>query len=190
MSQQFRLDRLEEWLIHHKARQLVGKAGFMPCDVDDIRQDLRADMLQRLARFDPDKSQRHSFIAMVVTRAVATMLERRMTAKRGSGRVCLSLNGTVRDGEGNEVELYQTIDARAGRPGLSGEELYELAGDVRAVVDRLPADQRALCRHLRNGSMCEAARAMGVPRTTLNELARKVRAAFEEAGLDDYLRES
>lgn len=190
MSQQFRLDRFEEWLIHHKARQLVGKAGFMPSDIDDIRQDLRADALQRLAGFDPDKSQRHSFIALVVTRAVATMLEHRKTAKRGGGRVPLSLNEMVRDGEGNEVELYQTIDAEIGRPGRAGQELRELAVDVRAVVNRLPADQRALCRHLRTMSICEAARAIGVPRTTLNELVRKVRAAFEEAGLHDYLRES
>jgi DNA-directed RNA polymerase specialized sigma24 family protein len=162
----------------------------MPCDVDDIRQDLRADVLQRLAGFNPAKSQRHSFVAMVITRAVATMLEHCKTTKRGFGRFCMSLNEMVRDGEGNEVELYQTIDAQIGKPGRSGKELRELTVDVRAVVNRLPADQRALCRHLRTMNISEAAHAMGIPRTTLNDLARKVRAAFKEAGLRDYLRES
>lgn len=190
MSQQFHLDRFEEWLIHHKARQLVGKAGFMPCDVDDIRQDLRIDVLQRLASFDPGKSKRHSFVALVVMRAVATMLEKRRTAKRGGGRVCVSLNESVKDFEGNEVELYQTLDADMGQTQRSGQELSDLAVDIHAIVDRLPPEQRILCGHLRDKSICETARTMGIPRTTLNALVRKVREAFEAAGLHDYLRES
>jgi hypothetical protein len=47
MSQQFHLDRFEECFIHHMARKLVGKAGLTDSDLDDIKQDLRADVLGR-----------------------------------------------------------------------------------------------------------------------------------------------
>ncbi len=40
-------------LVHHKARQLVGKAGYTQDDVDDIKQDLIVDLLERLSQFDP-----------------------------------------------------------------------------------------------------------------------------------------
>lgn len=85
MSQRFVLDGFEERFIHHMARKLVGKAGFTDSDLDDIKQDLRADVLSRLGRFDPARSPRHGFVVMRARRCAATILERRRAAKRNGG---------------------------------------------------------------------------------------------------------
>jgi len=109
MSHLVRLDRFEEWFIARKARQLAGKAGFTRDDVEDIEQDIRLDVLIRLPWFDPAKSNRHTFIAMIVRRCVASILERQRAEKRGCGRRPQSLNAPIRDAEGREVELHETL---------------------------------------------------------------------------------
>jgi RNA polymerase sigma-70 factor (ECF subfamily) len=51
----------------------------------------------------------------------------------------------------------------------------------------LPDELRDLCERLRDDTMAEIAREMGVPRTTLYDRLSKLRDAFREAGLEDYL---
>ncbi|MFM2007984.1 MAG: hypothetical protein RLZZ09_3639, partial [Pseudomonadota bacterium] len=50
-------------LIRHKARQLVGKAGFTEDDRPDIEQELALDLLQRLRHYDAEKAKRSTFMA-------------------------------------------------------------------------------------------------------------------------------
>ena len=185
-----RLDQFEEWFIARKSRQLVGKAGFTPSDVEDIEQDIRLDVINRLRRFDQAKSSRHTFIAMVVRRCVASILERRRAEKRNGGRRPQSLNSPIRDAEGREVELYQTLDASAGRPGRSEEELRDLRADVRAAVASLPEHLRPWCKVFAKLGIREASRELHVPRSRLQRFKAEIHDAFEETGLADYLPES
>ena len=189
MSHQVRLDRFEEWFIARKARDLSGKAGFTADDVEDIEQDMRLDVLQRLGRFDPARSNRHTFIAMVVRRCAATILEGRRAEKRNGGRPVQSLNAPICDAQGREVELYQTLDAGVGRPGRSEEELRELRDDVRRVVASLPDHLRPWCEVFSAVGIREASRRLQTPRKRLQQLKRKIRTAFKTAGLDEYLRQ-
>ena len=189
MSRHVRLDRFEEWFIARKARQLAGKAGFTPTDVEDIEQDIRVDVLQRLPRFDPAKSNRHTFIAMVVRRCVASILEGRRAEKRNSGRRPQSLNAPIRDAEGREVELHQTLGGDARRPGRNEAGLRYLRADVRAAVASLPERLRPWCEVFTEQGIREASRELHVPRCRLQRIKAEIRAAFEEAGLADYLPE-
>jgi RNA polymerase sigma-70 factor (ECF subfamily) len=186
VSHQVRLDRFEEWFIARKARQLVGKAGFTTSDVEDIAQDIRLDVLQRLPRFDAARSNRHTFIAMVVRRCAASILERQRAEKRNCGRRPRSLNAPVRDSDGHEVELHQTLDAHTGRPEAS-EKSRDLIADVRRVVASLPDDLRPWCEVFGEVGIREAARALRVPRSRLQRIKSELRTAFEAAGLADYL---
>ena len=189
MSRHVRLDRFEEWFIARKARQLAGKAGFTPSDVEDIEQDIRLDVLQRLPRFDPAKSNRHTFIAMVVRRCVASILERRRAEKRNGGRRPQSLNAPIRDAEGREVELHQTLGGDARRPGRSEEELRDLRADVQAAVAALPEHLRPWCAILTTRGIREASRELRIPRCRLQRIKAEVCAHFEAADLADYLSE-
>lgn len=188
-------DGLSEYaavLIHHKARQIIGKAGFTKDDVDDIEQEMTLELLERLPKFDPAKSAHKTFVARIIDRKVANLIRDRNCEKRDPRREEYSLNECIDDSEGGSVERIQTIaaeeaDRRLGRQERSDQETAELALDVEEVLKRLPDNLRRLCELLKTGSIADAARAMGVPRTTLNDHVKKLREFFEAAGLRDYL---
>lgn len=179
-------------LIRHKARQLARNEGFTPQDIEDIRQDLIVDLLERLPKFDATKSAYNTFVDRIVNRKVARLMRDRNCEKRDPRREACSLNEYIDDGEGGTVERSQTIaaeeaDRRLGRQARSNQETAELVLDVEAVLKRLPDNLRTPCELLKTGSIADAARAMGVPRTTLNDHVKKLREFFEAAGLRDYL---
>jgi RNA polymerase sigma-70 factor, ECF subfamily len=183
--QQERLDRFEAWLIHHKAKQLVGKRGFTESDLADIKQDLTLDLLVRLKTFDPSRAKRHTFVAMVVEHRVAAIIEHRVAARRDGRREECSLNDSVSDHEGKIVERHETLDADCRGRGHSKSR--DMAVDVQAAIASLPPRLQVLCSHLQTKTIAEVARELGVPRMTLYGDIKRLKAAFEEAGLGDYL---
>ena len=107
MLQQHPLDRVEQWIIYRKARQLVGKPFLPGEDINDIKQNLTVDVLERLAKHDPGKSNRDTFVPRVVNRCAATMSERGGAIKRGPRIVHQSLNDLVHDhgDRGHDTQL-------------------------------------------------------------------------------------
>lgn len=61
----------------------------------------------------------------------------------------------------------------------------ELALDVAAVVAGLPEDLRDLAGRLMTQSLSEAARDLGVVRSSLQRRIGRIRRLFEDAGLDE-----
>ena len=96
-------------LIHHKALQLVGKAGYTQNDLADIRQDLIATLLKRLPKFDPAKATYNTFVARVVERKICNLLRDRQAEMRDHRREECSLNDQVDAGEYESVERLATI---------------------------------------------------------------------------------
>jgi RNA polymerase sigma-70 factor (ECF subfamily) len=184
-----RLDRFEAWLIHQKAKQLIGKAGLRKADLEDIEQDLALDVLERLRSFDPSRSKRHTFVAMVIEHAVAAIIERRTTAKRDPRREACSLNDAVCDDEGRELQRSDTLDEERGRPGPCSEETRDLKADLGVALEGLSPELRSLALDLQGKSVADIARERGVPRTSLYSDIRKLKAAFGQAGLDQYVGE-
>jgi len=189
VSHQVPLDPFEEWFIRCKARQLVGKAGFTLSDVEDIEQDIRLDVLRRLPQHDPAQSSRRVFVVLLVRHCVADLLKRRRRRGRNGGRRPQSLNAPVRDGEGREVELHQTVAAGASRAGAASEQLRDLASDVRRVVAALSARDREWCRIVGEEGLEAAARRLGLSGRSGRRLRARMRAAFAAAGLAAYLPE-
>lgn len=185
--QQERLDRFEAWLVHHKGKQLIGKYGFTKSDLEDVKQELALDLLERLKTFDPTRAQRHTFVAMVVEHRIAAIIEHRTAAMRDLSREAFSLNETIRDPDGEVVQRVQMLTDEAHPAAPDGQERLHLAADVRTVVASLPPRLQALCYSLRTKSPAEVARERGVPRTTLYGDIRRLAEAFELAGLRIYL---
>jgi RNA polymerase sigma-70 factor (ECF subfamily) len=185
---------LSDYAIRHirrRARQLARTAGFAAQDIEDIRQDLIVDLLERLPKFDPAKASYNTFVTHVVDSKVATLIRDRNCKKRDPRREQRSLNECIDDGEGGSVEHVQTIaaeeaDRRLGRQARSDQETVELALDIEEVPKRLPDNLRRLCELLKTGSIADAARAMGVPRTTLHGHIVKLRNVLETIDLQNY----
>jgi RNA polymerase sigma factor (sigma-70 family) len=178
-------------LIKRKARRLARRPGFSHEDIEDIEQELALKLWESRSAFRPEKGSHEAFVTVVVNRAVSNILRERAAAKRDHRRVT-SLNTKVPGGPESPGDLGSSLaqdahDARLGSSPRSPEERADLAFDVAEQLDSLPEGQRDLAERLKSQTVSEAAREMGVPRTTVQDAARRLRQPFEDAGLREYL---
>jgi RNA polymerase sigma-70 factor (ECF subfamily) len=183
------LDPSTRAFIRSKARQLARRPGLSRSDREDIEQDLILNLLKQLPSFDAQRGDRHAFVKTVIERAAARMAVNRKAAKRDPLRET-SLHDLVPDEAGGDVELGQTLvedahDRRFGTTRRSNHEQAELRHDVATVLDRLPPDLRVIAERLQHESKAEAARALGIPRTTLNDACRRIRRYFADPNFQD-----
>jgi len=186
------IDEYAVRIIKHKARQLVGRAGFTASDRQDLEQEMMLDLLRRLPRFDPKRGSRKTFIARVVKHKVATIIEARKAGKRDYRLRACSLNDRLENDDGGSIERQETIDQdeylrRTGRLSRPAAELRDLCIDLGRVMASLSPELRTLCQRLQTESVTEISRDTGIPRGTIYEAIKKLRAVFEDAGLRDYL---
>lgn len=178
--------------IHHKARQLVGRAGFTKDDVKDIEQEMAADLVERLQNFNPDKACQDTFVAKVVEHHFSKLIRRQNQEMRDYRRAKCSLNDLVHDAEGETTERVRTIaqdeaDILAGKRNRTREDEAHLCLDVSSVIASLPDDLRKLSERLKTQSITEASRSLGIPRQTLYEARSRLKLIFGNAGLKRYL---
>lgn len=177
-------------IIKHKARQLVGRYGLTFSDREDLEQELMVDLLQRMRHFNPAKAKKTTFIARIVERHIATLLEARHARCR-DWRLCrVSLNTPYENDRGDTPrELIDRVDGEGNLGNCEKETRQEaisnLHMDIERVLDTLPEDLRDLCERLRESNMAEIARETGVARTTLYDKLARIREVFRKAGLDD-----
>jgi RNA polymerase sigma factor (sigma-70 family) len=185
------LGRFEFGIVRKKVRQIIGRAGFMAQDREDLEHELFARLLQSLKCFDPNQSHRNVFVTAVVERDVANILRDKKAEKRNHRRIS-SLNVMVNITDEGPTELAQTIgqhelDVRRGRHPRSDEDLAQLVSDLADVMAKLPEELRDLAERRKTQTVSEIAREMEMPRTTLNESFRRLRRHGKSAGLKDYL---
>ena len=189
-----RFDGIDEYavtLIHHKARQLARRLGFSESDQEDLEQEMVLDLLTRLPQFDPKRAKRHTFIARVVEHKIADLLKHRHARKRDSGHRTESLREGGPNGAGNiSGEIHAVNEgANCKRIGdvyrLQSDRLEESL-DLELAVRALPEDLRGLCELLlQPKTVSEISGDTGIPRPTLYDAIKKIRARFREAGLGE-----
>lgn len=178
-------------VIRHKARQLIGKCGFTHDDYEDLQQEMLLDLLMRLPKFDPSKASYNTFVARIVDRKISNLIRDRGRQKRDHRCQVRPLDEEV-EGEADitreEMLSQDDVDLRTGRHDRPELERIEMRLDVARALADLPPDLKALAERLLSQSVTEAARDLGVPRSTLygSGIAR-LRKIFEEAGLTDCL---
>ena len=178
--------------IRHKARQIVGKAGFRKDDIKDIEQEMTLDLLSRMPKFNPNKAAQNTFVARVIERKISNLIRHRKREMRDFRSESFSLNDRIEDPESETVERACTIgqdeaDIRIGRRRRAHEEEAHLRVDVSLVLSGLPSDLRELAELLKTQTITEAAQSLGIPRSTLYGSRDRLRCIFENAGLRGYL---
>lgn len=175
-------------LVHHKARRLIGKAGFRLSDLNDIKQDLIVDLLERLPKFDPAKATYNTFVSRVVERKICNMLRDRQAEVRDHRREVCSLNDEIDTGEDEPKQRLAAIsqddlDHRAGRP--TDEQRAHLHLDIQMVLSELPPPLRRAAKLLQILSVAQVARKMGIPHSTFYDTyLTRLREAFTAKGLE------
>ncbi len=201
MGNENKYEGLDEYairLIRHKARQLVGRAGFVEADRQDIEQELVVDLLRRLPHFDAARAKRETFITRIVEHQVATLIETQKAGIRDYRRRAGSLDERREDRDedaGNSAsDLPPVLDQKEYRREVlaaarRGGDLLALRADLARVLAELPAELRKLVEDLHTATASEIARKRCIPRGTLYEAIAKLRNRFDTAGLHDYLRD-
>jgi len=179
-------------LIKFKARQLVGHYGFNQTDRDDIEQDLAADLCLRLDRFDPARGKLKPFVDHLIKKAIATIIEHKLAAKRDYRCEQYSVDSSVCDSDGKENPRADVMDQneaarRLSQPKRRFVRQADLALDLADFLLRLPPELRELSEHLKVMSPTEIARMTGRSRGAIYDRITLLRGLFEDAGLRKYL---
>jgi RNA polymerase sigma-70 factor, ECF subfamily len=176
-------------VIRVKAAQMVRAGyGYGPDDRDDLQQDLWLDAFVRSRKFDKTRSGRRTFLYRVVNNRAATLMKAR-TAGCRDYRLCQrSVDEPVVPGGleplANSVSADE-YEARMCRRSLPRREHWELRTDIEKVIASLPADLASIVNQLGAGSVVEAARRLGLSRSTMYRRIAEIRNVFISAGLSD-----
>ena len=179
------IDKPIEEIIGRKAQSLVGCAGLTDSDVPDLEQELTLRLLTPLWESAPTGPGRLAYAQRLVNRFALNLLRARQAAKRYGGPVA-SLAAPAPEA----ADLGATIgnaerDAVRGTEPRDDAELRLLALDVAAVLERLPANLRAIAVGLMSESLTALARHLGVPRSTLRDQLRGIRDRLARGNLDE-----
>ena len=179
-------------VIRHKARHLVGTAGFTESDRDDLEQEMMLDVIMRLPKFDARRGTPKTFVACIIARKISKLIRHRTTGLRDFRCEAFSIDKPAgNDDDAVPVRgdcVLEDINDPAGASQVPREvEASELAEATQRVISGLPRDLRRLCELLQRGTLADAARELGVPRSTLRYQLPRLRELFESAGLRSYL---
>ncbi len=177
------IDTYTSKLIRFKARQLMGKTGLGGGDWDDLVQEMWLEVLERMPRFDPQKSKKETFTSLLVDNRISKVLAYRRAAMR-YWRFCSSLNVELTD---QEEDVNEGIDLLGDdgcmaeyRGGYREQEQAAIRFDVGRILTCLEPELQELCRWLPFMTMKEISKKTGVPRSTLYARLARIRKAFAE----------
>jgi RNA polymerase sigma factor (sigma-70 family) len=179
-------------LIRTTARTLARRPGFSLGDQDDLAQQLRTRLLASLPTFNSSLLPLPAFTRMVIGRAARSLLRDRRSHARRDGAAA-SLPRRVGDADGGATSLADEVhqghlDARHGVVRRSEQEQADLHRDFAAFLADLPADERVVAEALlREGTVVDAARSLGLSRGAVRTALRRWRARARRLGLEEYL---
>jgi len=163
------LDPATHALIRIKSRQIAARYWLQPSDREDVEQDLAAHVWPRLGRHDPARADREVFVRMLVARAAATVVRRRLRRRVTDPLATARLVGGA-----------DHVDPRAW-PGP--EAGVDRALDVDAVLAAAPRRLRRTAALVAIGSVASAARRLGLTRQAVYARLTELGGYFEAAGL-------
>ena len=156
-------------MIRSFAAKVAGYGLAAAHDREDAAQELAVALIRRWDRFDPARGPAEPFAATVLYRTAAELHRKRTAAKRDRRRVANGVDAT----------FVQDPKDRAGRS--------DAVLDVEAVLAALPDDLREVAEMLLvTGSKAEAARALGMPPSTLHRRLARLRGRFEDHGFGNF----
>ncbi len=176
--------------IRIRAERLVRSGAVPGMDADDIAQELRLDLLERQASYDPARASFETFADRVIANRIATLAApiARVRAERGlqdlhapAGRV----------GEDEGLQLADVLPESAALHASDSADpalAFGLRRDVGWLVATLPPACRQVALALSQMSAAEAARALGLNRGTIYARLAAIRATALALGLEEYLR--
>jgi RNA polymerase sigma factor (sigma-70 family) len=180
-------------LIQITAKKQVGWYGYAESDRDDLEQQIAMEVVRRRDKFNPGRAQQKTFLARLVTHAMADIIAARKASSRDYRREDGSLDQWVQDDAGDWARRGDTVtedDAgrRTGRPDMSRGDQHDLAIDLADAASRLSPRLREIFEHYAVlGSAREVAKATGLHHSSVCDALKQIKQQFKMAGLGEYL---
>lgn len=171
-----------------RAKAMVRDWNLPLDDIEDIKQEMRLDLLRRWPSYNPEKAGPRTFISRLLRNKTASLIESLTAEKRDFRKEACSLNQDVVGDDGasfSPVESLGSNDNQREVYGrfLSNEGLLELKIDLGTIVSHLSASQRHICLLFSDGhNPTTAARALGISRSTLYDRMKILRKRFADFG--------
>jgi RNA polymerase sigma factor (sigma-70 family) len=156
-------------LIRHKVRKLIGNYGYTGSDEEDLRQELTFHVIRNMKSFDASRSSPRTFADRIVTSKIASILEHRTAAKRDKRR------------EQPLTDEQRRVIAGSER----STDQKDLAIDVRAAMESLPADLCAIATLFMSHNEAEVVRRSGLSRQQVRTARERIAQHLRDMGLGE-----
>lgn len=190
-------NRFSKWeieLAQGKAKGLVGKYGFTAADLPDIEQELLLEIhLKRnvASKWSKRTATDRTILSRILDNRIRQIIETASAKKRG-GTITDSLEMPA--GHNDEGEIV-TLGDLLGEDRVvfhsripSAKHPQDLRIDLSLKSGKFSSLQLRLNALFMEGrSIAEAAKILGLPRTTLHHEVARLRELFRREGLDAYL---
>ncbi len=174
--------------IDHQAKRLARRHALPDHEVDDVRQDLAADVIARAKAYDGTRASPSTFVALVAANRAALLGRRYYRQACLFGRSPISLDEPIGDDDGAPVtrgDLIAEADGYAAWMGQTSDPLRDVERrlDLRAAAQLLPDRLRGLCHALATDTASGACRSQNRSRADLYRCLHEIRLRFRAAGL-------
>lgn len=169
--------------LRRKSTRLSKFAPFNLSHGDDLFQELAFVWSKAKVRLDLQRGSMEKLRTKVVNRAAVSLL-RSARAKKRNGTPTLSI-----DGQGTKCPF---IFRDRRRPihdvgALTAEQEVDLKLDLATLQKSLPPTLNALCELLKQRTVAQISRELGIPASTVSSQVSQIRRRFESARFLDFL---
>jgi DNA-directed RNA polymerase specialized sigma24 family protein len=159
----------DDRIVRGKARTLIGHYGYRSSDLDDLRGELAAHVVEQAHRHDPARGTRNQFVTAIITNKVCNMIAHR-TAQKRNDRFTMSYDS-----------LGDGVLADSGESFSRVDDIL----DVAAIRAALPAELREVAELWPEFRPHEIEQKLGLSRAAVRWRIQRVIAFFREAMRDD-----
>jgi DNA-directed RNA polymerase specialized sigma24 family protein len=168
------------------ARRLLWQLRLSRDDLEDIRQDLLADVIARLRGFDPDRGSFGAFAGAVMSHRATRIANKIKRERRLFGAVPISLDETIPDTDG--LTRGDLVSEEESLSHHLGQQVDVFAAaehriDVERGLGLLDQDDRALCAALSHTTVDRLAASGRGGRSSLYRRVRDIRFALTAFGI-------
>jgi RNA polymerase sigma-70 factor, ECF subfamily len=168
----------------------LARSGAVPgMTAEDIAQDLREHLWRRDGAFDLARGSYDTFADRVIANRIATLAS--PTERLRAERNWISFDEPSKQTEDEQaLSLSETLgeaDPLNGPEDRPADTAFGLVRDIRRLRDELTPSCRAVADLLTDLTPTEAARAIGVHRSTIYARLATIRSAAAAMGLEVYL---
>lgn len=183
------IDEHTDTVILFHACRLHRTGLFRPADIEDLEQELRAAVLAARPRHDPGRGAWRTFVDRVVGNRAKNLVKEQRAERRNPRRCCYIADLKSRSSSRCHPDdgVFCEFDADAygesfGRVGHSVERA-EIRIDLSTIWAELEPQERTALARLFELTITELSREIGVPRTSLYRVMRRLRAVLRRRGL-------